>query len=70
MSVQSAQAKLSKGSKDLMVQWVRVGASWRDPVGVRFEEEFIAPMEQNIKQASTAMSGLAETLRRVRRDCS
>ena len=70
MSVQSGQAKLSQAMKDLAVTWHRVGPSWRDAVGQRFDEEFIAPMEQKVKQASTAMSSLAETLHRIRRECS
>ena len=70
MSMQSAQAKLNQAMQDLAAQWARVGDSWRDPVALHFEEEFIAPMEQKIKQAGTAMSSLSETLHRVRRECS
>lgn len=70
MSIQSGQAKLSKATKDLAIQWQRVAPNWRDPVGMRFEKEFLGSLEQKVKQASTGMSSLAETLHRLRRDCS
>lgn len=70
MSVQTAQGRLNEAAKDLLATWQRVRPSWRDRVAQTFEEQFIADLEQQVRRATTAMSGLAETLHRARSECS
>ncbi len=69
MSLHSAQAKLSRGLKDLRTHWSRARQDWNDPMSARFERDTLVPLEKRIRTAIGAMSQMNDVLNRVRRDC-
>ena len=69
MSLQSAQAKLNRGLKDLRTHWSRAKQDWHDPMSARFERDTLVPLEKRIRAAIGAMNQMSDVLTRVQRDC-
>lgn len=69
MSLHASRAKLSDGSKKLMVTWDMVRRTWDDAAARDFEKKFLVPMEPRIRATLSAMEQMAEVIGRARRDC-
>lgn len=69
MSVTGARAQLGGAWGELHVHWETARQSWNDAAAIKFEREFLEPLEPSLKAAGTAMEEMADVLQRVRREC-
>ena len=69
MSIVAGQAKLKRASKDLMIAWNEIRASWRDDKSREFDKRYIAPMAAKLRAADAALIHMDGILYRLRRDC-
>jgi hypothetical protein len=69
MGVYEARGMLGKAWKDLTLRWLETKVSWDDVVAHKFENEFLLPMEQDMRNSMAAMDHVAVILAQVRRDC-
>jgi|KBSMisStaDraftv2_1062788.scaffolds.fasta_scaffold483691_2 hypothetical protein len=69
MGVYEARGMLAKAWKDLSLRWLDTKVSWDDSVAHRFENDFLLPMEQDMRNCMAAMDHVATILAQVRRDC-
>jgi hypothetical protein len=56
--------------KELMGRWNETRSSWDDSVSKAFEEKHLLPMEQDLRNALSAMDHMAQVLSAIRRDCT
>lgn len=70
MSASSAAARLKDVEKRLRQQWSAVRAVWEDEQALRFEEEIVGPLLDQLRSAGRAMGQLDVTLQQVRRECA
>ena len=70
MSLSSSRNKIQGAFKDLRLRWDRVTEQWDDPRSRAFEDEFVEPLEAQVRAASAAMDEMNELLMRATRDCS
>ncbi len=70
MSVGTGQAKLARAAKALFADWQRTKEGWRDENSRTFEEEFLKPLQFEMRKIDQAMAHLDAVLTRVRSDCS
>ena len=70
MSLQTAQARLNDASRQLRLQWTRIGETWRDPQSKAFQKQQMEPLEADLRQAQAAMNQMNEVLNRATRDCA
>jgi hypothetical protein len=70
MSVRTGQAKLSNAAKALFAGWQQTKENWRDENSRMFEEEFLKPLQAEMRQVDQAMTHLDAVLNRIRGDCS
>lgn len=69
MGIYEGRGQLGKSMKALLNQWSEARGSWNDSVSKNFEEKFLVPMEQDLKDALAAMDHMAVILQQVKRDC-
>ena len=69
MGVYESRGQLAKSLKDLMDRWAGTKMDWDDVVSERFEERFLAPLEMDLRNATSAMDHMAQLLGQIRRDC-
>lgn len=69
MSVTVAKASLIDSLKQLRLRWDHMRGSWDDEASRRFEREFIAPLEGNIRAAIKGLEHVGDLMAAVRRDC-
>ena len=69
MGVHEGQGQLSRATKDLLRHWVGLKGVWTDANAKRFEEEVVAHLEIEVRNASAAMAHMASVLSSARRDC-
>jgi hypothetical protein len=69
MSLQSSQTKVQRLTKDLLVQWSGTKERWNDPVSMRFEVEYLTPLERAAIAATEAMDKMHEIVQRAKREC-
>ena len=70
MSIDAAQAKLTRGLKDLRAQWSMARDVWRDPVADAFEEAVLLSLEHDLRATLAAMDHLRGALSQAKHDCS
>jgi hypothetical protein len=70
MGVYEGRGQLGKSLKDLLHRWAEVKGSWEDAQSKQFEEKFLDPIQQDLKQAMAAMDHVAVVIQQVRRDSS
>ena len=58
MSLSSGKGMLTDAVKHLRVSWRRCKSSWADQNAERFEQDFIANLDQPTRQACDAMDRL------------
>jgi len=69
MGVYEGRGQLTKSMKLLMLQWSEARGSWDDSVSHAFEEKFLSPLEQDLRNALGAMDHMGVVLQQVRHDC-
>ena len=69
MGVYESRGQLAKALKDLTDRWSDTKMDWDDVVSERFEERFLAPLDVDLRNATSAMDHMAQILSQVRRDC-
>ena len=69
MSVHGARGQLKESTRELMVRWDLVRESWDDPASRAFEKDFLVHLGPAVNKAVSAMDEMAETLRKVKREC-
>ncbi len=70
MGLFEGKGQLDRATKDLMVRWHTVRATWRDNVAAEFEEQTLVPLQQNVKNATSAMSTAAGLIARIKSEVS
>lgn len=70
MGVYEGRGQLGKNLKDLMHKWAEVKGSWEDAQSKQFEEKFLEPLQQDLKNAMAAMDHIAVVIQQVKRDSS
>ena len=69
MGMHEGKARLSKSMKELLMRWNETKSHWRDSSAHAFESRFLTPMDQDSKQAVSAMEQMAQILQQAKRDC-
>jgi hypothetical protein len=69
MGVSEGRAQLTKGIKQLMMQWMETKSQWHDAQTSKFEEKYINNLEQDLKSAFSAMDQMAVLLTQAKNDC-
>ncbi|HEY0009542.1 MAG TPA: hypothetical protein VGB55_12520 [Tepidisphaeraceae bacterium] len=69
MGLHEGRGNLNKGLKDLLMHWQNTRESWDDTVSEQFEKNYLEPLEQAIRSATTAMDQMAQVLGKIDRDC-
>ena len=69
MGVYEARGSLGKAYKELLLRWAEARSNWDDANARFFEEKFLGPIEQDLKQAIATMDTAAVLLSQIRRDC-
>lgn len=67
MSHSSSKGVITDAVKQLRVSWVRCKSSWTDQNAERFEEEYIARLDQPVRQACEAIDRLQSACDEARR---
>lgn len=69
MGVYEGRGQLGKSVKELMNRWAETKSMWDDPVSRRIEENFLRPMEVDLRNAVGAMDRVGILLQAIRREC-
>jgi hypothetical protein len=69
MGVYEGRGQLARAMKDLMIRWGETKVAWKDAVSQEFEEQFLAPLQRELRNATSAMDQAAQVLSQVRQDC-
>lgn len=70
MSLGVGVSTLSDARKALLARWDELRRTWDDAAAQRFEQDFIQPMESDLKQAIDAMTQAQQVAQRARQECS
>ena len=70
MGVHEGGGRLGKAMKELLIQWEETKQVWDDPVSRRFEQQYLTPLQMDLKTAIAAMGQMALVLDNIRRDCT
>jgi predicted secreted Zn-dependent protease len=70
MGVFEGRGVLAKATKDLFQRWQEVKLYWDDANAKAFEERFLRLLEQDIRNAATAMDHVAGVINRAKTECS
>jgi hypothetical protein len=69
MSMHESRAKIGAAIRDLRTYWSNTKIYWTDSNSERFEEEFLGPMEMDVRAAVIAMDQMATLLSSIHRQC-
>jgi len=69
MSMHESRAKIGAAIRDLRTSWSNTKVYWTDSNIERFQEEFLEPMEMDVRVAVIAMDQMATLLSSIRRQC-
>jgi len=69
MSVIDSRAKLILATKKLMAEWQQVRETWRDENARQFEQNYMSPLETDIRAALLAMERMGNALESAHHDC-
>ena len=70
MGVHEGSGQLAKSLKTLLQKWQEARMGWDDARAKEFEEQYIRPLERDLRTATTAMDQASQALNTVRRDCT
>ena len=69
MGVYEGRGQLARAWKDLMSRWGATRSAWKDAVSQEFQERFLAPLEHELRNATSAMDLAGQILNQIRQDC-
>lgn len=69
MSMVESRGQLTKAFRDLTNRWMMVRGEWDDDRAKYFEEQYLRPLEVEIRKATAAMDHMNIVLQKVTRDC-
>lgn len=69
MSMHESRAKIGAAIRDLRTSWSNTKIYWTDSNSEHFEEEFLGPMEMDVRMTVVAMDQMAALLSSIRRQC-
>lgn len=69
MSLHESGGQLADATKVLLAKWRLVRGEWDDAQARRVEEELMAPLEREVRQAASAMENARVALGSVKKDC-
>jgi hypothetical protein len=69
MGLYEGRGNLNKGLKDLLVRWQQTREDWDYAVADEFEKLYLEPLQQALRNASSAMDQMAQVMSNVDRDC-
>jgi hypothetical protein len=69
MSMHESRAKIGAAIRDLRTNWSNTKVYWTDSNSEHFQEEFLEPMEMDVRVAVVAMDQMATLLSSIRRQC-
>lgn len=69
MGVYEGGGQLSKALRQLLVQWEDTRMSWNDAQAREFEAKYLIPLQNDLRNACSAMAHMAAILEKIRRDC-
>jgi hypothetical protein len=69
MTLVDSKGALNKAAKDLYARWLEVEAVWSDAQAKEFEKTYLAPLQQDLRAAMTAMDHMDQVLQRIKSDC-
>lgn len=70
MGMYEGSAQLGKAMRALVAEWNHAKDAWSDEKMLAFEEQYVAPLQQDTKSAIETMAHMATLLDQIRRDCS
>ncbi len=62
-------ARLRQAMKNLQVARAQIADQWRDETHRKFEEEFLAQLEPDVRRTVAAIGEFAEVMGKAQRDC-
>jgi hypothetical protein len=69
MGIYEGRGQLAKASKELTARWNDARLSWNDARAKEFEEQFLAPLEVDLRKAADALDRVAAMVSQIRREC-
>jgi hypothetical protein len=69
MSIGVGISTLSDARKALRARWDEVRRTWDDAAARRFEQQFIEPIDRDLRQAIDAMGQTQQAAARARQEC-
>jgi len=69
MGVYEARGTLAKAMKELNNRFADVKVGWDDPVAHALENDFLVPLEVDLRNAIAAMDQAGAMLQQARADC-
>ena len=70
MGLFEAKGQLDRGMKDLVLRWRLTRSQWHDNAAVDFEAKHLLPLQNQLRNAASAMSLAAVLISRVRSECA
>lgn len=70
MALYEGGGQLGKALRNLMAQWEALHAGWDDSQSRAFEEKYLVPLQQDLRNTATAMGHMAALLEKIKRDCT
>lgn len=69
MKLTTGRTKLFKACQVLRQRWDQTQSGWNDAIRQQFEEEFLAPLQQQATSTLRGIDRLSEILEEVYKDC-
>jgi hypothetical protein len=69
MSLSVGITTLSDARKALNARWTELRRTWDDAAAERFEQDFILPMDRDLRQAVDVMGQAQRASQRARQEC-
>ncbi|MBI9016197.1 MAG: hypothetical protein JEZ07_02935 [Phycisphaerae bacterium] len=66
MSLNDSNAKIMRATKDLLIYWENVKATWRDANSRQFEELYFEPLQIEVRKAQRAMELMESQLQFIK----
>jgi hypothetical protein len=69
MGVYEGQGQLARAMKDLLARWAEAKSNWDDANSAQIEKSLLEPLELDVRNATAAMTQMAQMLQQAERDC-
>ena len=69
MSLVESRGQLTKLHRDLLNRWMMVRSEWNDARAEYFEQQYLRPLEIEVRKAIAAMDQMNIILNKIVQDC-